>query len=144
MVAQFAAKTTNSEKAICFLSLMFCSTNKLKCHMLFTWKNFTRKKKICSRTSHPAPPFSTALILSRPWKDDIDLTRKLDGKVVFYAVTPLVTVTLVTSTSTNQMNEILLSSINKRNMPISSPFENAHYRKHSRIRNFLMSINFDV
>ena len=112
--------------------------------MLFTWKNFTRKKNICSRTSHPAPPFCTALILSRPWKDDIDLTRKLDGKVVFYAVTPMVTVTLVTSTSTNQMNEILLSSINKRNMPISSPFENTHYRKHSRIRNFLMSINFDV
>ena len=34
MVAQFAAKTTNSEKAIYFLSLIACSVNKLKPHML--------------------------------------------------------------------------------------------------------------
>ena len=41
-------------KAICFLSLMFCSINKLKSHMLFTCNNFmfsdfTWKKKFCSR-----------------------------------------------------------------------------------------------
>ena len=39
MVAQFTAKT-NSVKAIYFLSLMSCSTNKLKSYLLFTWKNF--------------------------------------------------------------------------------------------------------
>ena len=38
VVAQFAAKTINSEKAIYFLSLMSCSMNKLKSHMLFTCK----------------------------------------------------------------------------------------------------------
>ena len=42
VVAQFTAKTTNSEKAIYFLSLMTCSINKLKSHILFTCKNFTK------------------------------------------------------------------------------------------------------
>ena len=36
----FTSKTTNSEKSIYFLSLMSCSINKLKSHMLFTCKNF--------------------------------------------------------------------------------------------------------
>ena len=40
MAAQFTAKSTNSEKATYFLSLMSCSRNKLKSHMLFTCKNF--------------------------------------------------------------------------------------------------------
>ena len=42
VVAQFTAKTTNSEKAAYFLSLIFCSMNKLKPHMLFSFKNFTQ------------------------------------------------------------------------------------------------------
>ena len=40
MVAQFAANTTNSEEAIYFLSLISCSINKLKSHILFTCRNF--------------------------------------------------------------------------------------------------------
>ena len=49
-VAQVTAKTTNSERAIYFLSLKSCSIEKLKSHMLFTCKNFmffdfTWKKK---------------------------------------------------------------------------------------------------
>ena len=39
MIAQFTAKTTNSEKATNFLSLMLSSRNKLKSHMFFTCKN---------------------------------------------------------------------------------------------------------
>ena len=39
LVAQFTAKTTNAEKAIYFLSIMSCSTNKLKSHRLFTCKS---------------------------------------------------------------------------------------------------------
>ena len=38
VVAQFTAKTTNSEKAIKFLPLMSCSINKQKFHMLFECK----------------------------------------------------------------------------------------------------------
>ena len=41
MIAQFTAKTRNLEKAIYFLSLMSCSI-KLKSHILFTCKNFTK------------------------------------------------------------------------------------------------------
>ena len=41
VVAQFTAKTINSEKAIYFLSLMSFSVKKLKSHMIFTCK------KIC-------------------------------------------------------------------------------------------------
>ena len=40
MVAQFTTETTNSEKAIYFLSLMPYSINKLKSQMLFTCRNF--------------------------------------------------------------------------------------------------------
>ena len=39
VIAQFTAKTTNSEKAIYFLSIMSFSINKLKSHLLFTYKN---------------------------------------------------------------------------------------------------------
>ena len=40
VIGQFTAKTTNSEKAIYFLSLMSCSINKLKSRKFFTCKNF--------------------------------------------------------------------------------------------------------
>ena len=39
-VTQFTAKTINSEKSIYFLSLTFCSMNKLKSHISFTCKSF--------------------------------------------------------------------------------------------------------
>ena len=44
VVVQFIAKTTNSEKTIYFLSLMHCSTNKLKSQMSFKCENFKWKK----------------------------------------------------------------------------------------------------
>ena len=40
VIAQFTAKTTDSEKAIYVLSLMFYWINKVKSHILFTRKNF--------------------------------------------------------------------------------------------------------
>ena len=40
VVAQFTVKTTNSERAVYFLSLMSCSINKLKSRMLLTCTNF--------------------------------------------------------------------------------------------------------
>ena len=66
VVAQFTAKTTNSEKAIYFLPL--------KSHLLFTGKSFTKilcfpinvEKNICSGRP-PPPPLSTALILQN-WR----------------------------------------------------------------------------
>ena len=42
VVAQFTVKTINSEKALYFLSLMYFSINKVKTHMWFTCKNFTK------------------------------------------------------------------------------------------------------
>ena len=72
VIAQFTAKTTNSEKAIYFLPLTSSSINKLKSHLLFTCKNFMLSnfmwKKIFApgnsggswRTS-PCPSFSTVL-----------------------------------------------------------------------------------
>ena len=69
MIAQFTVKTTNSEKAIYFLSLVSCSINKLRSEMFFTCKtfmfsDFTSKKIFCSRKwwwggewRPPAPPF---------------------------------------------------------------------------------------
>ena len=71
VVAQFTAKTTNSEKAIYFLSL--------KSHLLFTGKSFTKilcfpinveKKYLLQQMvggRPPPPPLSTALIL-RNWR----------------------------------------------------------------------------
>ena len=70
VVAQFTAKTTNSEKAIYFLSL--------KSHLLFTGKSFTKilcfpinmeKKYLLQQMEggRPPPPLSTALIL-RNWR----------------------------------------------------------------------------
>ena len=40
VIAQSTANTTNSEKAVYFLSLTSCSRNKLRSHMFFTCKNF--------------------------------------------------------------------------------------------------------
>ena len=63
MVAQFTAKTANSEKAIYILSLISCSIKKLKSHMLLTCKYVYVVKKILLREmvgglAPPAlPPF---------------------------------------------------------------------------------------
>ena len=48
MIGQFTAKTTNSEKAIYFLSLMSCSINKLvsSSHVKILFFDFTSKNKI--------------------------------------------------------------------------------------------------
>ena len=61
VIAQFTAKTTNSEKTIYFLSLMSYSINKLKSRMLFTCKkfmffNFTQNKNFFCNLSNPPPP----------------------------------------------------------------------------------------
>ena len=74
MVAEFTAKTTNSELAIYFLLLMSCSINKHKFYILFTCKNFCENFvfQFNMEKSFPGsgvggdgvpwPPFSTALI----------------------------------------------------------------------------------
>ena len=74
VIAQFTAKTTNSEKTIYFLSLTSYSINKLKSRMLYTCKkfmfsNFTQKKYFFCNLSPPPPlplplppHFSTALL----------------------------------------------------------------------------------
>ena len=54
LIAQFTAKTTNSQKAIYFLSLMSCSINQPKSQKLITCKDFifsdfTWKKRFCCR-----------------------------------------------------------------------------------------------
>ena len=53
VIAQFIAKTTNSEKAISFLSLMSCSIKKLKSvlhiYKILCFPILLGKKKICSR-----------------------------------------------------------------------------------------------
>ena len=60
VIAQFTAKTTDSLNAIYFLSLMSCSKNKLRCHMLFSRKKkksqFFVEKKLYP-TSTPPPLF---------------------------------------------------------------------------------------
>ena len=72
VVAQFTAKTANSEKAFYFLPLMSYSINKLKSHMLLTcinfmFFNFTWKKTFCSKKwwkagpSNPPPSLSLRL-----------------------------------------------------------------------------------
>ena len=65
---------TNSAKAIYFLSLMSCSINKLKSHMLYTCKNFmfsdfTWKKNICSRKCRTFPygPVLSFWIVKKSW-----------------------------------------------------------------------------
>ena len=57
VVAQFNDETTNSEKAIYFLSLMSCSINKVKSHMLFTCYSL-------------APPYCSLPLSLRLWKDN--------------------------------------------------------------------------
>ena len=93
--AQFIVKSTNSERPIYFLSLMSCSTNKLKFHMLFTCKNFkfsdlTWEKNICSRNwwggglaLPPCPPLSlrSCIYLSML---DFNGLRKFNNKITTY------------------------------------------------------------
>ena len=61
VIAHFTAERTNSEKAIYLLSLLSCSTYKLKSHMFFTCKNcmfsdFMRKKNFAPENGAPPPP----------------------------------------------------------------------------------------
>ena len=77
MIAQFTAKTTNSEKVIYLLSLMTCSINKLKHHKFFICKSFMFFQFYVKKKKSPenggggwkwalapyCPPFPTALIL---------------------------------------------------------------------------------
>ena len=62
VIAQFTAKTTNSEKAIYFLSIMSFSINKLKSHLLFTCKNLCFiilcGKKVLLQKNCPCSPIS--------------------------------------------------------------------------------------
>ena len=85
VVAQFTAKTINSEKAIYFLSLMSCSMKKLKSHMLFTSKNFMFsdfpwKIIFCSRKCCLGlPPFSTVLQFGKKVLSIIRCAKKLSS-----------------------------------------------------------------
>ena len=103
MVAQFIAKTINSKRPTYFLSLMSCSINKLKSHMLFTCKKFsdlTWERKFSSRKwwgegeggdylPPPGPPFSTVLMKSQfknkstqvsiCWITNTNINRRLKG-----------------------------------------------------------------
>ena len=62
LVAQFTAKATNSEKAIYFLSLISCSMNKLKSHLLFKWfyENFVFRLNV-EKKQPPLPPLCPPL-----------------------------------------------------------------------------------
>ena len=60
VVAQFTTTTTNSKKAVYFLSIISYSVNKLKVYMLFTSKtlefsNFVRENG--GETGPPAPQY---------------------------------------------------------------------------------------
>ena len=69
VVAQFTAKTANSEKAIYFLSLISCSINKLVSNIIHMLKfyvfRFYVENKICSRKCCVGltPPFPRPLSL---------------------------------------------------------------------------------
>ena len=86
VIAEFNAKTTNSEKAIYFLSLMSCSMDKLKSHMFFACKNFFFflfyvEKNILiqkmavgrGRAGGPLPPFPIALNTLIDNAEDLDI-----------------------------------------------------------------------
>ena len=77
VVAQYTGKSTNWEKVIYFLSLMSCSINKLKSHIIFTcflhvflnvFRFYMEKKFLLQEMvggqgdCHPWPIFSVALI----------------------------------------------------------------------------------
>ena len=98
VIAQFTAKTTNSEKAISFLSLIFCSTNNLKSRMLLTCKDFCKVFRLYMENKTfapvngrvagvpPAPtPFSTALLRSSLLKIYVYFVIKFDS-VQFFAI----------------------------------------------------------
>ena len=79
VVAQFTAKTSNLEKAIYVWSLIFCSINIVKSHILLTsknfmfygfmWKTFFYSRKWLGGWRLPCPvplmPFFTALYCLR-------------------------------------------------------------------------------
>ena len=67
VVAQFTAKTTNSEKAIYFLTLMPCSINRLKPHMLFSCKNFKRKKIFLLKKIVRLPSYGMLYHMRNAW-----------------------------------------------------------------------------
>ena len=82
VIAQFTAKTTNSEKAIYFLSIMSFSINKLKSHLLFTYKNLCFiilcGKKVLLQKNCPCSPISlrSCIVL----KDRPHHLAKYEGK----------------------------------------------------------------
>ena len=78
VVAQYTGKSTNSEKVIYFLSLMSCSINKLKSHIIFTcflhvfftvFRFYMEKKNLLQEMVggdwHPLPPLRSWLSI---WK----------------------------------------------------------------------------
>ena len=92
VVAQFTAKTTNSEKAIYFLSLTSCSVNRPKSQILITCKDFilsdfTWKKTFCIRKwcvgwrpsppPHPALPFPYGPAPYGPAQENLSLQLPL-------------------------------------------------------------------
>ena len=81
VIAHFTAERTNSEKAIYLLSLLSCSTYKLKSHMFFTCKNcmfsdFMRKKNFAPENgASPPPPFSYGPVTAYLFVFDLFLTQ---------------------------------------------------------------------
>ena len=66
VVAQFTTTTTNSKKAVYFLSIISYSVNKLKVYMLFTSKNLVFSNFVPENggeTGPPCSPVSLALCL---------------------------------------------------------------------------------
>ena len=94
VIGQFTAKTTNSEKAVYFLSIMSCSINKLKSRKFFTCKNFVfrfymEKKIFCSRKwwergGGPSAPTAPPPLCLRPWlyiRKDPDNTLEMQFEI---------------------------------------------------------------
>ena len=89
VIAQFAAKSTNSEKAIYFLSLMFWSINKLKSHIFFTCKNFMVSDFTWKKGFAPG----ILLFSLRLWLGAQRCNNFLPIKTKYYAVLPIFTTT---------------------------------------------------
>ena len=56
VVAQFTTTTTNSKKAVYFLSIISYSVNKLKVYMLFTSKNLVFSNFVPENGGETGPP----------------------------------------------------------------------------------------
>ena len=56
VVAQFTTTTTNSKKAVYFLSIISYSVNKLKVYMLFTSKNLVFSNFVQENGGETGPP----------------------------------------------------------------------------------------